>query len=112
MPKFVIVPANSKKGLKKYVVDALPSKGNGVPLNPDANALDVQYMLPDEEQLKAGLPHYYKYYKENCLVMFWVQSLPGNLHGLKKLPVRVDILNKKGDTVNQLYCYLKEDEPK
>lgn len=111
MARFIIVPAQAKKGMKKFTVDMVQTKGNGVPLNPDAeNPFDVKYVLPDTEQLKAGLPHYYR--KSPREIVYWVQSLPGNLQELSRLPVRVDLYGAKGNLVNQLYCYLKKDNQK
>jgi len=109
MDRFIIVPAQAKKGMKKFTVDMVEVKGNGVPLNPDAaNPFEVKYVLPDTEQLKAGLPHYYRNSPRE--IVYWVQSLPGNLQALSRLPVRVDLYGAKGNLINQLYCYLKKDE--
>lgn len=109
MAKFVIVPAQAKRGMKKYVVDAVLTKGEGLPLNPDAESpFDVQYVLPDVEQLKAGMPHYYRNIDRQ--ILFWVQKLDGNLHAMRRLPVRVDIYNSKGECRNALYCYLKDEK--
>lgn len=110
MSHFLIVPAIHKKGFNKFVVDCVKSsRGVGIPVNINSEYIfDIEYVLPNVDQLKAGLPHYYDYFRKNCEVSFWCQKIYGDLAQMKTMPLRVDIHNKNFKIMNQLFCYYKE----